>query len=120
MPGFQKHAAPGGQMRILEWTLAAGENGDAFRLPSEADRSVQVIGSVFGTTVTIQGSNVPTPTLDAHWFTLHDSVGDTLAFTAVGGDAIMENTLWVRAITTGGDSGGTTAVTVYMSGRHSK
>lgn len=104
-----------GGMRVYKWTLGAGENGGAFEASGLADRSVQVTGSFFGTTVVVQGSNEKVP---SNWFTMHDSAGSALTFTAAGGDAVMENCLHVRVITTGGDDGGTTAVVVHMSARN--
>jgi hypothetical protein len=88
---------------IWETLTETNDVGSGIKIPGAADRSVQVMGTVGGATVIIEGSNVLTPTVDGDWFTLHDENGDVLTFTVLDdGHAIAENTLRVRPRITGG------------------
>ena len=74
-------------------------DGGAVSIPGASDRSVQVMGTFGGTTVTIQGSNERTPTV---WATLHDVNGDALTFTSAGIEVVAENTTHIRPLLAGG------------------
>jgi hypothetical protein len=96
---------------VVKWIgfQVAGDTGKPFECPHYADKSVQVIGTFGGATVTIQGSNMKdTPT----YATLNDDGGTALTFTSAGIKKIRENTYWVRPIISGGDE--TTNLDVYL------
>lgn len=94
----------------VTWTLAAGEAGDAYAGFSEySDRSVQYGGSFFGATITMKGSN------DGSTFdTLNDPFGVALTATAAKLRAILEYCDRIQPVVSGGDSGGTTSVTITI------
>lgn len=98
----------GNKMYTATWALGNADTGLAADLHRWADRTVHVVGTFGGATVTIQGSNDNT-----NWLTLNDSSGAALAFTATGMKVILENPIYVRAISAGG---GGTAVTVIVAG----
>jgi hypothetical protein len=101
----------------VAWSpMATGDFGNAVCLARNADRSVQVTGTFAGSTVTLQGSLVPTPTVDADWADLRDGVGVTLSLTAPGLLEIMQLTTWVRPKVTGGAA---SALTVRLTSRQS-
>ena len=105
-----------GQTHLHTWaSLGADDDGSAVPIPGAADKSVHVTGTFDGTSVTLEGSNVPTPSADADWFTLTDPQGDALTFAAAGGNIVIENTLWIRPHGSGG--GGSTDVTVRVLSR---
>lgn len=88
----------GADALIITWTpLGVGDDGAGVTRSSAADRTVQVIGTAAGATLTFQGSNNGTD-----WATLHDPQGNDLAFTSVGIKAISEATYYVRPIVSGG------------------
>lgn len=88
-------------------------NGDAGNVlgPDMAlwsDQSVQVTGTFgVGGTVVLEGSNDGT-----NWFTLNNSQGASLSFTAAGLKKVQEGALYIRPHVTAGD--GTTAIVVAM------
>ena len=99
--------------RIATWTpLALNDDGSWVEFVQQADRSIQVSGTFGGATVTIQGSNEPSPTSGP---TLTDLGGTSLSFTSAGLRSIAEGARQVRPVVTGGD--GTTAITVRMVAR---
>lgn len=83
---------------IHSWAaLATNDDGVPAQLVQAADRTVQVEGTFGGATCTIQGS------LDGtNWRTLTDLQGAAIAFTAAGIAMVMEATLYLRPIVTGG------------------
>ena len=93
--------------------IATTDTCTAFECLALADKSVAVEGT-FQTstpaTVTFTGSN------DGVTFhTLHDAFGNLISMTAPGIVQVMEDTLWVKPVVTGGDGG--TALNVVMAGR---
>lgn len=84
------------------WTpLTEADTCTPISLPGAADKTVQVSGTFGSATIVIQGSNDLVPT---NYFTLHDTNGDALSFTAAGGEIISEAPLHIRASTSGGSS----------------
>jgi hypothetical protein len=99
------------QCRRAVWTgLATGDDGEAIDWSAFADKSVQVIGTFGGATVTLQGSNDEGP-VPTNWVALTDLLGNALNFTATGLEQVTENTCWVRPVVTGGAASG---ITVQM------
>lgn len=84
-------------------SFAAGDDGAPIDFADVPDVSVQVIGTLGGATVTIQGSNEDTPT---NWATLTAPGGLPLSFTATGLLQVLENTRWIRPLVTGGTPSG--------------
>ncbi len=99
-----KTEAPGNTFHVIWETLTETDNvGHPISIPGASDKSVQIVGTVGGATVLIEGSNVLIPSVDGDWATLHDENGDLLSFTSIDvGHAVSENTLHVRPRLTGG------------------
>lgn len=93
---------------IAQWVLGAGDDGQPIRWAGAADRTVQVIGSFGGATVTMQGTLEQVPTT---WASLTDIQGNAIAMTAAGIETITELTRYIRPIVAGGTG---TAVTVML------
>lgn len=96
---------------LVKWTgfQVAGDTGTPFACPNYPDKSIQVVGTFGGATVTIQGSNmIDNPT----YATLNDGTGAALTITSAGIKQILENTYWVRPIISGGDAN--TNLDVYL------
>lgn len=76
---------------MMQWDLT--EDGDGRSLASGmfSDKTVQVVGSFGGGTVTIEGSMN-----GDDWVTLNDPQGDSLTFTTEGMAVIAENPQFVR------------------------
>lgn len=100
---------------LVTWgPLANGDVGDPVQMPEFADKSVQVTGT-FGTggSVAVEGDNEPyTSYTAANFVALRDPSSTTIAITAAGAKAVLENTVLVRPHVTAGD--GTTSLTVRM------
>ena len=105
-----------GSSTVVTWTgLLNGDDGDPFTRSSiYSDRSVQVLGTVgAGGTVSLEGSNVTTPTVNGDWFIMNDPQGNALTFTTnTSGKAVLENVRHIRPRVTAGD--GTTNLTVHL------
>lgn len=109
------HLASHNQLQLRQWTLAAGETGDAAPfMAAFPDRSVQVEGTFGGTTITFEGSNDGT-----NWQTLTDEQGDALSFTVAGLRQILQCTVHVRPKSTGG-AGASVVISLFgvRSGAH--
>jgi hypothetical protein len=91
------------------WALGNADTGGGVSLTDYSDRSVQVEGTFGAATITIQGSND-----GVNWETLRDPGSVALTFTTAGLKQILELTLNIRAISSGGAG---TAVTVTVCGR---
>lgn len=97
---------------IITWSsLAAGDDGQPFSVGQFADRTVQVVGTITGGNITIQGS------LDgANWHTLTDPQGNPLVFTAAGLEAVTELTYFIRPLASGGLTGSGVGVILAAKG----
>jgi hypothetical protein len=96
---------------MFKWlAMALADTGQPVYLPVDADKSIQVVGTLGAAgACTIEGSNMDgTPTYAA----LNNPQGTALTFTALGIKEILENTYLVRPNITAGD--GTTNLNVYM------
>lgn len=94
------HETYGNGYRITWINLdsATSDVGSGFLDLDDSIRVVQVVGTIGGSTVTIQGS------LDGGttWATMHDDAGSDLAFTVVGIEQMIEGPCMFRPIITGG------------------
>lgn len=94
--------------KVLWETCLNNDVGAAVGNTQYADRSVQVIGTFGGATVTMQGSNDGGTT----WSTLNDGAGTPLTFTAAGIKQVLEVSQKIRPSIAGG--GGTTDLDVHL------
>jgi len=102
-----------GEMRQVQWTLSAGDDGAPVSLAEFTDRSVQFTGTFGGASVALQGSNdLTSPT---NWFPLTDYQGNDISKSAAALEGIAEPTVWVRPLVTGGS--GTTIVATLAARR---
>ena len=90
-----------GSLLVAKWAGgAAGDAGGAWAFPEWADASVQVSGTISGSTVTIDGSNDGT-----NWATLFSAQAAALSFTSLTPTPlkqIVERPLYIRPNITGG------------------
>lgn len=92
---------------IARWlNLAANDDGQPVMGAQYTDKSVQVVGTFGGATLTFQGSNNGT-----NWATLTDPLGNALSFISARIALVTEATLFIRPLITGGD--GTTSLSVF-------
>jgi len=87
---------------MVKWTglQASGDTGAPFACPNYLEKSVQVVGTFGGATLTIQGSNMKdTPT----YATLNDAGGSALTYTTAAIKKVREHTYWVRPVLSGGE-----------------
>jgi hypothetical protein len=103
----------GPRATLVVWTPLTSTNvdGNAYETPVFVDKSVQVLGTFGGATVTIQGANVFSPTA-SDWDTLHKVDNTNLTFTAAGIFTVLDNVVAIRPLLSGGD--GTTSITVRL------
>lgn len=94
----------------VKWTplTSSDLDGEALGMADFQDRTVQVLGTFGGATVTIQGSNDDGTT----WATLTDPLGNNLAFTAAGMKQITELPQFIRPLVS--SASGTTSLSVYL------
>lgn len=82
-------------------------SGTAVQGYGYADRSIQVVGTFNGATVTIQGSNDGT-----NWVSMTDVLGNAISMTTAGLKQIVEITRYIRPSVT--SAGASTDVDVLM------
>ena len=89
-----------GSSKLIAWTGGTtGDIGPAVELPEWADNCVQIVGTIGGATIVIEGSNDGT-----NYNTLNSAQGAALSFVAVT-DAlkqIVERPRFIRPKITGG------------------
>jgi len=89
-----------GVYRVFWDGLAAGDSGSGVAVAALADKTVQVLGTFGGTTITIEGSNDGGTT----WNTLNDTRGEGngLSITSADTRQVLENPRLIRPLSTGG------------------
>jgi hypothetical protein len=97
---------------VISWTgLANGESGSAYAIPTFADKTLQIGGTLgVGGTVLLEGSNDGT-----NFVAMHDTQGNNLSFTSAQMQLIVENPRYIRPRVTAGD--GSTSITVTIACR---
>ena len=97
---------------VAKWEgLGVGGNniGKSLQCPNFPIRSIQVIGTFAGASITLQGSNM----IDSPEFaTLNDEGGTAITLSAAAIKQIRENTYWLRPVAT--SLGATTDLDVYI------
>lgn len=84
---------------LVTWTpVTKDDTCTAIALPEYSDKSVQVAGTFGTTSVAIQGSNDGT-----NFASLNDPTQTVIAITGPKIQAILENTVLVKPVTTGTD-----------------
>lgn len=101
MASVIKNPKPGATI-VHEWALTTADtDGDSISNPGASDRTVQFIAATAGSaTAILEGSNDGT-----NWFTLTDGQGNSISFTASGGEMVAENCLHYRPRLSTGGSG---------------
>ncbi len=98
---------------VTTWSsLAQDDDGEPVRLAVYSDRSIQLIGTFGGASVTIGGSND-----GINYHALSSTDGDPLTLTAAALKQIVELPVFIKPRVFGGD--GTTNLTVILAGRRS-
>lgn len=85
-----------------EWTVNTGDDGAPITSVGPKT-SVQVVGTLGGSTVAIQGSNDGT-----NWVTLNDEAAPAspCSFTASGVKGVLQFTKYIKPVVTGGTATG--------------
>ena len=91
--------------------MSTGDTGLPASNAAFADRSVQVAGTIAGSTVTWEGSNDGT-----NYATLSDTAGSPLTQAAVGIKQALQVTKFIRPVVTAGTASGLT-VTLLIVGK---
>lgn len=95
---------------IVTWgPMGDSDTAGAVQLPDRIDRSVQVIGTFGGATITMQGSNDGT-----NFNTVNDAFGAALTLAAAAIKQVTEAALWIRPSTA---SGSGSSLTIIMCAR---
>lgn len=101
---------------VTKWlSMPQDSDGGYVTIANHSDKTVQIYGVFGGCSVVIEGSNDPLVESDINnstWWTLKNWDGEAMTKTAAGGWVILDNPIYVRAKTTGGD--GTTSVNVVL------
>lgn len=98
---------------VTTWApMAANDDGEPVRLAVYSDRSIQILGTFGGASVTIGGSN---DGVNYHALTSTDS--NALTLTAAALKQIVELPIFIKPRVFGGD--GTTNLSVILAGRRS-
>lgn len=87
----------GSCMQVIWTPVTEADTCNPVRYPKHSDKSVIVSGTVGGSSTAIQGSNDET-----NFAPLHDSGGTLIAITAAGAKQVLENTVQLKPVATGG------------------
>lgn len=96
-----------GSAIMVSWVDGGANNSANTYLPvsypKHSNKSIQVLGTFGGASVAIQGSNdiVGTPT---NFASLNDPGGTVIAITSAKIKAVLENTVHIQPVATGGTS----------------
>jgi len=100
----------GDNYRVVTWTPLTNTNvdGQPFQMPTFSDRTVHVLGTFGGATLTFQGSND-----GANWLTLVDPQGNALTWTTSDRlETCLDSPLHVRPLLSGGAGSSLTVIMV--------
>lgn len=98
---------------VTTWdAMAQNDDGEPVRLAVYSDRSIQLIGTFGGASVTIGGSND-----GINYHALNDTSGSPLTLTDAALKQIVELPVFIKPRVFGGD--GTTSIKVVLAGRRS-
>ena len=105
-----------GRTALHTWQLTTADtDGDSVSNPGASDRTIQFIANTAGAaTVILEGSN--DDPANNNWFTLTDGQGNSISFTASGGEMVAENVLHYRARLSTGGSGADWTVLLLSRG----
>lgn len=96
----------GQTVKVVRWTLDAGETGDPFVVAAYSDKTVQWVNTG-GSGITIQGSLDPDQAT-SDWETLNDPQGNPLSAVVTDKiENILEHTYQLRPVAGAGVSGAT-------------
>jgi hypothetical protein len=99
-----------GSSKLVAWTggVTADGAGPAVEFPEWADNCVQIIGTISGATIVVEGSNDGT-----NYNTLNNAQGAALSFTSLADSMkqIVERPRYIRPKITGGTA---TGIGVYI------
>ena len=109
IPVINKTLQGANSIATATWTMGGADTGVPVALTDWYDRSIQISGTFGAATVTIQGSNDGT-----NWSTLRDPASVALTFTTADIKQLLELSIYLRVITTGGTG---TTLSVVMAGR---
>lgn len=104
--------------------LSGSDTGLPFTLAAHSDKTVHVYGTFSGGSLVLQGSNDPRANPDhpdhssADWQTLVDPSGSSISVSQNDVVQILDNTLYVRPLVSGGD--GSTDLNVSVVGKKVK
>lgn len=102
----------GGRLQGRKWGgIAQGDTAAAIPIPSLADKTIQVVGTFGGGSISIQGA-LESDLATAVFTELTNPQGDALSYSAAGIDTVLQNVYWIKPVLTGGD--GTTDIDVYL------
>lgn len=79
--------------------------------PEHSDKSIQVDGTFSSASIALTGSNYPVGTVSPVFASLRDPSSTTIAITGAGIKAVLENTVQVQPVSSGGSS---STVTISM------
>ena len=117
MASFARTKENGHTYRYTWPNLNSGDlTGDGAKVVGLVEKSVQVKGNFGATsTVTIEGSNVASPSVDADWTPLHDPFNNVLIFTTSDIQIILEHSVHIRPVVALAD--GSTDIDVLVIGK---
>lgn len=95
-----------------QWTMGNADTGVAQSSAALPDKTVQISGTMGGATIIMQGSND-----GSVWDTLKDSAGVAISTTTAAIKKILENTKFIRPVTSGGAGSAITVTLVERSGQ---
>lgn len=85
---------------LVVWTpVTEADSCAAVSLPEYGDKSIQVVGTFGSASVAVQGSNDGT-----NFEALNDPSSTAIGITAAGIKAVLENTVYVKPVASGGSS----------------
>lgn len=98
-----------GSLVLVQWTpVTEVDTCVEVQLPEYADKSVQVAGTIGGSSTAVHGSNDGT-----NFALLRDPGGAPIAITAAGIKQVLENTLMTKPVITGGSSQNLTVTMLF-------
>ena len=93
---------------IATWNLSNGDTGAPIRYAGAVERTVQIIGTFGGATVSLEGTLELVPTT---WLPVTDVQGSVISKTSAALETITELVRHIRPVVTGGSG---SAITVLL------
>lgn len=103
-----------GSCMVVKWTpVTEADTCAPVSFPEYSDKSIQVYGTFGSASIALNGSNDTVDNASPTFAALRDPSSTTIAITSAGIKAVLENTVQVQPVSSGGSSSSVTIIVMF-------